>query len=236
MTRVGIHQPNYAPWLGYFAKMASVDVFVFLDDCQMPGGASYVARVQVGGREGAEWMSVPVRRVFGEPINAVRFAEISWPRKHLSKLQANYGRCPFFDSVIKTVRPIYENPGEHLAAFNMRLIRALAGYVGIAPRFYLASELASDSTGTQRLIDIVQRVGGTMYVSGSGGVNYQDPAAFKAAELELVIRAYHPVPYCQQGDFIPGLSLLDAVFHIGPDVRALLTYTPLTHIRSGAEE
>jgi hypothetical protein len=236
MVRIGIHQPNYAPWLGYFAKMASVDVFVFLDDCQMPGGGSYVSRVKVRGREGAEWMSVPVRRVFGEPINAVRFAEISWPRQHLSKLQAIYGRCPFFDSVIETVRPIYENPGEHLAVFNMRLIRALAGYVGISPRFYLASELATDSIGSQRLIDIVRRVGGTTYVSGSGGVNYQDPAAFKAAELELVIQAYHPVPYRQQGDFIPGLSLFDAVFHVGADVRALLTYTPLSHIRSGAEE
>jgi hypothetical protein len=236
MTRIGIHQPNYAPWLGCFAKMASVDVFVFLDDCQMSIGRSYVSRVQVRGREGAEWMSVPVQRVCGEAINAVRFAEPAWPRKHLGKLQANYGRCPFFDSVMESVRPLYENPGEYLAAFNVRLVRALAGYVGLSPRFYLASELTTDSTGTQRLIDIVRGVGGTTYVSGSGGVNYQDPAAFKAAELELDIRAYHPVPYPQQGDFIPGLSLLDAMFQVGPDARALLTYTPLIPVRVSANE
>ena len=236
MTRVGIHQPNYAPWLGFFAKMASVDVFVFLDDCQMPIGRSYVSRVQVRGREGAEWMSIPVQRVCGEAINAVRFAEPAWPRKHLGKLQANYGRCPFFDSVVETVRPIYENPGEHLAAFNMRLIRALAGYVGLSPRFYLASDLAADSTGTQRLIDLVRWVGGTTYVSGSGGVAYQDPAAFKTAELELDIRAYHPIPYSQQGEFMPGLSLLDALFHVGPDAQALLAYPPLNPVRAGASE
>lgn len=228
MLRIGIHQPNYAPWLGYFAKMASVDAFIFLDDCQMPIGRSYVSRVQVRGREGAEWMSVPVQRVCGESINTVRFAEAVWPRKHLGKLQANYGRCRFFDSVMETLRPIYEDPGEHLAAFNVRLIRALAGYVGLSPRFYLASELGTDRTSTQRLIDLVQRVAGTTYVSGSGGVNYQDPAAFKEAGLELDIRTYHPVPYRQQGDFLPGLSLLDALFHVGPEARALLSYVPLS--------
>jgi len=234
MIRVGIHQPNYAPWLGYFAKMASVDVFVFLDDCQMPIGRSYVSRVQVRGREGAEWMSIPVQRVCGEAINAVRFAEPSWPRKHLGKLKANYGRCHFFNSVMETIRPIYENPGEHLATFNMQIIRALASHVGLSPRFYLASELGINSSGTQRLIDIVRRVGGTTYVSGLGGVNYQDPVAFKAAKLELDVRCYHPIPYPQQGEFIPGLSVLDALFRLRLDACPLLRYTPTNSVLGGA--
>ena len=234
--RVGIHQPNYVPWLGYFAKMAFVDAFVFLDDCQMPIGRSYVSRVQVRGREGAEWMTVPVLRVSGEPINAVRFADSAWPRKHLAKLQANYGHAPYYRTVMETVRPLYEDPGEHLAAFNMRLIRTLANYVGLSPRFHLASELSIASAGTQRLIDIVRAVGGGVYVSGSGGVNYQDPAAFKSADLELDIRVYRPVPYRQQGEFIPGLSLLDAAFHEGPNTREFLTYPKLTPIPSGLAE
>ena len=31
---IAIHQPNYLPWLGYFAKIFAADVFVFLDDVQ----------------------------------------------------------------------------------------------------------------------------------------------------------------------------------------------------------
>lgn len=229
MSRIGIHQPNYAPWLGYFAKIASVDEFVFMDNCQMPIGRSYVSRVQVRGREGAEWMSVPVRRVCGEPINAVRFADTAWPRKHLTKMQVNYGRCPFFEPVMEVVRPIYEEPGEYLAAFNIRLIRALAAYLGLSPGFHRASGMAADSTGTHRLINLVRDLGGTTYVSGLGGTNYQDPAAFQSEGIELDVRIYRPVPYKQlQGEFVPGLSALDALFHLGPEVRRLLEYPRLT--------
>lgn len=228
MARIGIHQPNYAPWLGYFAKMASVDVFVFLDNAQMPIGRSYVSRVQVRGRAGAEWMSVPVQRVYGERINAVRVADQVWPRKHLAKLQVNYGRCPFFESVMEVIRPIYEEPGESLAAFNIRLIRALASYMGLSPCYALSSAIAIESTGTERLIEIVRRLGGTTYVSGLGGTHYQDPAAFLSSGICLDVRVYQPVPYKQlQGEFVPGLSALDALFHLGSEARRLLEYPRL---------
>ena len=35
---VSIHQPNYIPWIGYFHKIASSDVFVVFDDVQLPRG------------------------------------------------------------------------------------------------------------------------------------------------------------------------------------------------------
>ncbi|SVC51895.1 uncharacterized protein METZ01_LOCUS304749, partial [marine metagenome] len=31
---VAIHQPEYLPWLGFFKKMMSSELFVFLDDAQ----------------------------------------------------------------------------------------------------------------------------------------------------------------------------------------------------------
>jgi hypothetical protein len=226
MVRIAIHQPNYAPWLGYFAKMASADVFVFLDDCQMPIGRSYVSRVQIRGREGAEWMTIPVQRSEGQAIRAVKFADRTWTRKHLGTFRANYARCPYYHQVVEILRPIYEDAGDYLAPFNMRLIRTIANYLGLNPRFCLESEIPETGTSTQRLIDLVRFCGGTTYVSGLGGTNYQDPAAFLASGIDLDVRRYQPVEYRQiQGDFVPGLSVFDALFHLGPSARTLLCYT-----------
>lgn len=226
MVRIAIHQPNYAPWSGYFAKMASADVFVFLDDCQMPIGRSYVSRVQIRGREGAEWLTVPVQRSEGQAIRAVKFADRAWARKHLGTFRANYARCPYYRQVLELLGPMYEDPGDYLAPFNMRLIRAIANYLGLKPRFCLESEIPETGTSTQRLIDLVRFCGGSTYVSGLGGTNYQDPAIFHANGIELDVRRYRPVEYRQiHGEFVPGLSVLDALFHLGPSARTLLRYT-----------
>ena len=53
----------------------------------------------------------------------------------------------------------------------------------------------------------------------------QDAELFKTACIELEVRIYSPVQYPQiHGDFVPGLSILDAVFHFGPRTRGLLQY------------
>jgi hypothetical protein len=221
--------------MGYFAKMASVDDFVFLDNCQLSVGRSYASRVQVRGREGAEWMSVSVKRHEGQRICDVKFADRIWIRKHQGKLQANYGRCPFFPSVMEWLRPIYADPGEYLATFNMRLIREMANYLGLSPRLHLESEMGGEHVGTQRLVDIVLSLGGTTYVSGAGGAKYQDPDTFSANGITLDVRRYQPAEYRQtQGEFVPGLSVLDALFHLGPDARALLGYTKTGSAQAGA--
>lgn len=225
MVLVGIYQPNYAPWLGYFAKMASVDVFVFLDDCQMPLGRSYVSRVQIRGCNGGAWLSVPVRRSRGDSIDVVRFADCRWPKRHLATLQKTYGRCPYFEEVMYVVGPVYDDPGELLAPFNRRLILALAAYLGITPEFRVASTLKTGNTGTHHLVEIVLRTGGNVYVSGAGGSSYQDPSAFASHGIGLDIRMYQAIFYPQRhGEFVPGLSALDAVFHLGKGARRLLRY------------
>ncbi len=225
--RVAIHQPNYAPWCGFFAKLKAADVLVLLDDAQLPRGRSYVARTRVLGPTGPQWLTVPVAhsesgelRLIGE----ARIADPGWARRHLQTLRARYGRSPFFAEVFPLLQPLYESAGPWLAEFNERLLHALSAYLGLQRRVVRASTLGCPGRGDERLVALVRAVGGATYLSGPSGPKYQAADKFTAAGLQLAIRAYVPVPYPQGQPFVAGLSVLDALFRCGRATTELLDY------------
>ena len=204
--------------------MRHCDVFVFLDDAQMSKG-SFVPRCPVRGREGSQWLSVPTHYRAGDSIRDVRFSEPKWARKHTGTLRAVYARCVHFKEVFALVEPLYQETGDTLAEFNMGLIRTIADYLQLTCRFEISSRLKPQGRSDDRLIELAHITGADTYVSGKGGQNYQDPAKFAAAAIQLDVRTYTPIPYHQiHGDFVPGLSILDALFHMGRDAIQLLEY------------
>lgn len=225
--RVAIHQPNYAPWCGFFAKLKAADVLVLLDDAQLPRGRSYVARTRVLGAAGPQWLTVPLAHSESGELRAIREARIAdagWARHHLQTLRARYGRSPFFAELFPLLEPLYASAGPWLAEFNERLLYALLAYLGLQRPVVRASTLGCPGRGDERLVALVQAVGGTAYLSGPSGPKYQAADKFSAAGLQLAIRTYVPVPYPQGQPFVAGLSVLDALFRCGRATTDLLDY------------
>lgn len=224
--RVAVHQPNYAPWCGYLAKLFQCDAFVFFDDVQLPQGRSYVTRTKIArGHDGEAWLTVPVNKSGTPAINQVTIAEPDWAERHLMTLRHTYARAACAQEVLKLVTPVYEAAGAGLADFNMSLIRSVAEHLGWQGTFHRSSDHPSEEKADARIAELVAAVGGQVYVSGAGGENYQSAATYAERGLELDVRVYEPVPYERSGwPFVPGLSCLDALFHRGEDARAALTY------------
>lgn len=223
--KVAIHQPNYIPWLGYFSKINRCDLFVFLDDVQMPIGRSYVYRCQIRSGEVPRWLSIPSRFSPGDPINKVVFAEQNWFIRHMDTLRAVYGKCPYFKEIFSIIEPIYKESGELLGQFNIRIISAIASYLGLTCRFALSSDLHPTGKGDERLISIVKIVGADTYLSGKGGQNYQSPVKFFSAGINLEVLIYKPIEYPQNHEvFLYGLSILDTLFNVGQETKKLLHY------------
>jgi WbqC-like protein len=215
-VRVAVHQPNYAPWCGYFAKMFASDAFVFLDDAQLPQGRSYVSRVKIAsGHDAGQWLTVPVQKG-AKPIREVEFADEPWAEKHRRTLQNVYGKAEHFAAAMELVDPLYEPPGTSLAEFNMRLIASVAEYLGWEGEFHRASDHPADLAADERIAQLV---------SGAGGENYQSEAVYVDRGVELEVRVYEPVRYERSGwDWVGGLSVLDALFHLGRGARDALEY------------
>lgn len=223
--KVAVHQPNYIPWLGYFAKLANADVFIFLDDVQLPQGRSYVHRAKIHSPAGGTWLSAPIRREERPLIRDVRFAEDDWRRRHQATLFHTYRKAPFFNPVMRLVEEIYACDAPDLAGFNRHAVIRLAEFLGLSCRYELSSSFQVASCSDERLIELVKAVGGDTYISGAGGQNYQSPKKFEEAGIELSVREYKPRPYWQgPGEFLSGLSVLDALFQLGPGTADHLTY------------
>jgi hypothetical protein len=214
---VAIHQPNYAPWLGYFAKMARADVFVFLDNVQYSKN-SYINRVQIDGGGKPRWLTVPVTYHLGDSIDRVRAADAKWPSAHLDSLRTYYSAAAAFKETWPWLRDLYPRlPQDNIASINQALIEAIAAQTGLLRSFRKASEF--DTGGAQsddRLIEIVRALGGNAYLSGQGGSKYQDAAKFDRAGIQVVYSDFEHPAYPQgHPEFLPGLSVLDALFHLG---------------------
>lgn len=219
MTQVvAIHQPNYFPWLGYFAKVVLSDVFVFLDDAQFSKN-SYTNRTRLLVEGRVKWLTVPVSLSLGDSISDVRPKAVDWPSRHLNVLANYYRSAPAFDQVWPFLSSCFlRSLGQSLAEINQSIAMAIADQLGLARKFLRSSEIdTSGETGDRRLARIVKRVapGGT-YLSGAGGAVYQSECTFARAGISLVYVSFAHPRYRQSSDeFVAGLSILDALFNEG---------------------
>ena len=221
MTLVAIHQPNFLPWLGYFDKVARADAFVLLDHVQFPKkGGTWINRVKMLVSGGAAWVTVPIDRSYhGErSIREMRIDESKpWREKTLRTIQASYGRAPHFDAVFPRISELLGAPTDSLAELNEAAIRALTAELGLGPeKLVRSSELEPEGAATAMLVSIVQALDGDAYLAGGGAEGYQKDERFAAAGIELVRQEFEPRPYPQPGEsFVPGLSVVDALFNLG---------------------
>lgn len=232
---VACHQPNFLPWLGYFAKLRRADVFFLLDDVQFTTGTrdNWTTRVRVLTHQAPLWLAVPVLRT-GHAGQSIRDVAIDrndsrWRRKVLATLAQSYARAPFFGRYFARLEELLSQEWERLCPLNVELIRWLAGLLGLETEVRLSSECPVGGASNERLIALTRAVGGSVYLSGDGADDYQVAGAFAAAGLELrKVGFRHPV-YAQRpgAEFVPGLSALDALFRLGADeTRRLLEPSP----------
>jgi hypothetical protein len=216
---VSAHQPNFAPWLGFFDKALHSDVLVLLDTVQFIK-RGYQNRARIKAASGPQWLTVPVitKGRYDQATMDVEIDETAaWRAVHRRTLQTSLARAPYRDELLEVVEPIYAQDDLHLLTeLNMEIIRAVADRLGIATRLVLASELDLEGSSTRLMVGLTKAVGGDVYLSGPTGRKYLEPELFDEAGLELRYHAFDVFEYPQlHGAFEPGLSCLDYVANCG---------------------
>jgi hypothetical protein len=223
---VAVHQPNFLPWMGFFYKMAKVDQFVF-SDTHILGDRTYTTRVKIKTATGPQWLTLPVltKGLHGQTIaEALCPDDVSWRRKIPRTLEINYGGCPHYRPHGDEICHIIATSSNRLEDLNISLLEYIARQLGIKTPRVLASRMRfSADDPTEYLVSCCKALGADRYLSGIGGARRVDAAAFQAAGIDFSCSDFQHPRYPQPfGEFVPGLSIVDLLFNVGPDSRRFL--------------
>ncbi|MEI7803119.1 MAG: WbqC family protein [Bacteroidota bacterium] len=225
---IGIHQPNFIPWLGYFNKIYSADVFVILDkvDYQSGNANSITNRTKIKTAQGELFISVPVKK--NAESKLIKDIAIDnqqpWEKKMLKTIQLNYSKAKFFSEFFPLIENVLSAKHELLSAMNVELIKLFCEKLNIATPIVLASEMnLSSDEKNNRIIEICKSLEATIYQSGNGARKYNDENLFAENKIELRYTSFSPAEYPQlHGAFINGLSVIDVVMNCGWEQTATL--------------
>jgi hypothetical protein len=219
LKRVAVLQSNYLPWKGYFDIVHDVDLFIFYDDLQYTKN-DWRNRNKLKTAKGATWLTIPVGAHIHRRICDVELDDPSWQPKHWQAMSDWYATTPHFDRYAKFFAELYlDRQWTHLSDLNQFLIKAIArDFLGVRTEFADSRSLAPVGTRQDRLLDLLQRVGASSYVSGPAAKDYIEPDRFAAAGIELVWKSYEGYPeYAQRfPPFEHGVSIVDLLFNTGP--------------------
>ena len=217
---VAIHQPNFLPWLGYFEKIAKSDIFVFLDDVQLPKkGGSWVNRNLINIANRKVWATIPIQRGH-KKFQLVKDVSIEirkpWREDYLNKISEAYTKHERFLEYFNYLETILSKDWKQIYELNIELIYGLVDILGIQkPQFVLSSSLNLEGKKTQRIINIIQSVGGTKYLSGTGSQSYLEQNLFMKENIDLQYTCAASVQYNQKNaqNFLSGLSIIDVIMN-----------------------
>lgn len=219
-----ILQPSYIPWRGYFHQVANADVFVFYDDVQYDKHG-WRNRNRIKTPNGIQWLTIPVLTAGvlenKTPICSVKIDwKRDWNRKHWASISQSYQKAPFFDNYIDKLAEIFQHRYEFLADLTIELTIQLSNLLGISSTHFIRSSSLDNIKGekTDRIIQILKKVGADHYISGPSASNYLDEDSFLAANIRLEYMHYNYPEYHQlYPPFESQVSILDLLFMTGPE-------------------
>ena len=211
----------YFPWVGILEQIKLAEKLVHFDDVQFSKG-SFTNRVQIKTVAGMRWLTLPLRSLkLGQRIDQVQVNEDKdWRSQHREMLRQAYFRAPFRDDMLQLVDRVFSEATTSLSQIARSSMMALADYFDISSNLqtFDVADLGVPGHGSQRVLDVVEKLQGDIYITGHGARNYLDHALFERRNIEVRYMDYKRLPYPQMnGQFTPYVTALDLLANCGKD-------------------
>ena len=225
--KLGIMQPYFLPYIGYFQLISSVDTFIVCDNIKYTK-KGWINRNRMLSNGSDAIFSLPLRKA-SDSLEIVQrdLAEGFDRKKLLNQFRGAYVHAPQFAQTFPVLERIVHYEDTNLFRFIYYSVRQLCEYLSIKTKIIVSSEVAIDHglPGRHKVLALCKELGAVTYINSIGGVELYDQDDFRIQGIDLQFIKARPFEYAQFGaPFVPWLSIVD-----------VLMFNPLDAVRKRIE-
>lgn len=214
--KLGIMQPYFFPYLGYWQLMNAVDKYVIYDDVNfIKGGRINRNTILLNGQP----HQINLRLLKASPnklINEISVLPDKIARTKLLKtITAAYGEAPYFSQVYPLLEAVILSDEDNLAEFLANSFRLINQYLEIKTELILSSGIDKNVSlkAKEKVLQICQLLNADDYCNSIGGLDLYDKESFAEKGISLhYLKINEDISYTQfNNDFLPNLSIIDVM-------------------------
>lgn len=216
--KVGVMQPYFLPYLGYFQLIREVDFFVLTDDYEFSKGG-WINRNKIIQNNEVKYLTIPLKAASDYSKISERVVSENYSgSKFFNSLKSSYQAKKYFNENSKIMEKIFFNRERNLFAFIEQSIKILSEVFDLKTKTMLTSDfsLNPNLSGQDKIIKICHDLDASCYVNLPGGKSLYNPRTFLQGGIDLRFLKPSLVPYDQgRVEFTPNLSVIDVLFNNG---------------------
>ncbi len=235
--KLGIMQPYFYPYLGYWQLLNAVEKYVVYDDVNYIKGG-WVNRNRILVNNQPHFINIPL--LGASPNKLINEINVNHDerliKKTLKTIESNYKKAPFFDNVYQIVKESLYYSEQNLAKYLFVVIEKICNYLQIETKLIMSSTIDKNNSlrGQDKVIEICRCLEADQYINAVGGTKLYDFSTFKNNGIRLLFLKSNEIVYRQFDDksFQPGLSILDVMmFNSVEEIQNMLTkYTLIDNL------
>ena len=222
--RLGIMQPYFFPYLGYWQLLANVDKYVVYDDVTyIKGGWINRNNFLINGQKNLLTMQLEKASSY-TLIKDIAIKDDFV--KFLKTIEMGYKKAPFFEDSFRLLKDICQCPDKKLGQFLFNSHIKICEYLGIDTELILSSSFDkhTELKGKDKVISICKQLGADEYINAIGGQELYDKKEFAENGIRLNFLQANLREYRQlKNEFVAGLSIIDIMmFNSKEEIKEML--------------
>lgn len=222
--RLGIMQPYFFPYVGYYSLIKQTDYFILLDEVQFIRHG-WIERNRILKQSGGwNYIAVPLEKHSRNTVISdirINYRE-NWKQKIFSQL-SYYKKAPNYAKVIDLVKDVFEEDYQDIVSYDYASIKCVNNYLGINTPIKIFSKMNlsidKPNAADEWALNICKQIDGVSeYWNPVGGLDFFDKQKYVDNNIQIYFQKMKLQPYRQfSKEFEQGLSILDVLMFNGVD-------------------